>query len=373
MQGATQTLSSLLVLLGLVVFVACLYLARAVMVPVALAGLLAFLLAPIDNVLQRLGLARGLSVGLITLVSLSLVVIITWGIAGEVKEFAQQLPTYKGNIKKRVDDLRWDGKGTILAKARDAVEEIIGEVTTNTPSEKPVSSPIPVMVQADKTQTLLAVISPILGTLFGVLLVIVLVVFMLLERKELRARVIHSLSDKRKGAANQAFDEAGRLIGRYLGAQLVMNACLATTIGVALFFLGVPYALLWGFTILALRFIPYIGIWIAAAFPLVVSLATSSNWIQPLAVIGIFGVFEPLAGMVLEPILFGRTIGISKLAMLISIAFWTWLWGPVGLLLATPLTACLVVTAKYIPELRFIAVLLSDKPVTWSPRLRNKA
>ena len=362
MQGVSQTLSSLLMCFGLLVVVICLYFARAVMVPVALAGLLAFLLAPIDEALQRLGLARSISVGLITLLSLSLVVIITWGIAGEMKEFAQQLPTYKGNIKKRVEDLHWDGKGTALARARDTLEEIIGEVATDAPSQQSASSPIPVLIQTDKTQTLLSVISPVMGTLFNILLVIVLVVFMLLERKELRARVIRSLSDKRKSVVSQALDEAGQLVGRYLGVQFVVNACLATTIGLALFFLGVPYALLWGFTVLILRFIPYIGIWIAEIFPLVVSLATSSNWTQPLAVIGIFGVFEPLVGMLLEPIFFGRTIGISKLAMLISIAFWTWLWGPVGLLLATPLTACLAVIAKYVPELRFIAVLLSDTP-----------
>jgi predicted PurR-regulated permease PerM len=364
MQSATQKLLSLLVGFALVVVVVCLYLAREIVVPVVFAGLLAFLLAPLDKTLQRLGLTRSLSVGLVTLFSISLIFIIAWGIAGQVKEFAEQLPTYKGNIKKRVEDLRWGGKGTALAKARDTVEEVIGEVATNTPSKKPASSPVPVTVQTGKTQTLLSVISSVLGTLFNILLVIVLVVFMLLEREELRIRVIRSLGEKRGGVASKALNEAGQLVGRYLVAQSVVNACVATTIGIALFFLGVPYALLWGFTIFVLRFIPYIGIWIAATLPLVVSLATSSNWTQPLAVMGIFAVFEPLVGMVLEPILFGRTIGISKLSMLISIAFWTWLWGPVGLLLATPLTACLAVFANYIPELNFIAVLLSDKSQT---------
>jgi predicted PurR-regulated permease PerM len=364
MQSATKKLSSLLVGFALVIVVVCLYLTREFMVPVALAGLLAFLLAPIDKALQRLGLARTLSVGLVTLISISLIIIIAWGIAGQIKEFAEQLPTYKGNIKKRVEDLQWDGKGTALGKARATVEEVIGEVSTNIPSKKSASSPVPVTVQTGKTQTLLSMISPVLGTMFNVLLVIVLVVFMLLEREELRVRVICSMGEKRKSEAAKALDEAGRLVGRYLVTQSIVNACVATTIGVALFLLNVPYALLWGFTIFILRFIPYIGIWIAGTLPLVVSLATSSNWTQPLEVVGVFVVFEPLVGMVLEPVLFGRTIGISKLAMLISIAFWTWLWGPVGLLLATPLTACLAVIAKYIPELKFIAVLLSDKPVT---------
>ena len=359
---ASEKASPFLVGLVLAAVFFCLYFAREFMVPVALAGFLAFLLAPLDKTLQRMGLAHSLSVGLVTVFSISVIAIIASGIAGQVKEFAKQLPTYKGNIKKRVEDLRWDGKGTALAKARDTVEEVIGEVATNTPSTKSASLPVPVTVQTGRTQTLLSLVSPILGALFNILLVGVLVVFMLLERTELRARVICALSERRKSAVGQALDEAGQLVGRYLVAQSVVNACVATIIGVALFFLGVPYALLWGFTIFVLRFIPYIGIWIAATLPLVVSLATSSNWFQPLTVIGIFAVFEPLVGLVLEPMLFGHTIGISKLAMLISIAFWTWLWGPVGLLLATPLTACLAVIAKYIPELKFIAVLLSDKP-----------
>ena len=134
-------------------------------------------------------------------------------------------------------------------------------------------------------------------------------------------------------------------------------------IGLGLFLLGVPYALLWGVLIIILRFVPYIGIWIAALLPFAVSLATSSNWWQPLSVIAMFAVLETVAAMVIEPMLFSQSAGTSKLAMLIAIAFWTWLWGPVGLLLATPLTACLAVVAKYVPQLEFIAVLLGDKPM----------
>ncbi len=363
MQIVSRKLSSLIILAALVLVVVCLSLAREVAVPIALAVLITFLLAPVDKAFQRVGLPRSLSVVLVMFLALSLIVVIAWGITGQVKEFADKLPTYKGNIKKRVEDLRWDGKGTALAKARDTVEEVIGDVTTNTPPKKSGAQPVPVTVQNDTAHSLLSIVSPVLGSLFNILLVIVLVVFMLLERDEFHARMIQSMGDKRGSSASKALDEAGQLVGQYLVAQSVVNACVATTIGVSLFFLGVPYALLWGFSIAILRFIPYIGIWIAATLPLSVSLATSPNWTQPLAIIGIFVVFEPLVGMILEPIFFGRTIGISKLAMLISIAFWAWLWGPIGLLLATPLTACLAVIAKYVPELKFIAVFLSDKPV----------
>jgi predicted PurR-regulated permease PerM len=363
MQNASQKLSPLVVLGVLVVAVVCLYLAREIMVPIAFAIFLSFLLAPIDKAFQRLGLPRSVSVVLVALLSLLLIVLAAWGTTGQLKEFADKLPTYKDNIKKRVEDLRWDGKATSLTKARDAVEEVIGDVTTNAPSKKSAPQPVPVTMENNTAHSVLSIIPPVLSSLFNVLLVIVLAMFVLLERDELRIRVIHSMGEKRGGVANKALDEAGDLVGRYLIAQLMVNICVATAIGLSLFLLGVPYALLWGFLIAVLRFIPYVGIWIAAAFPLAVSLATSSNWTQPLEVMGIFAVFEPLVGMVLEPIFFGRTVGISKLAMLISITFWTWLWGPVGLLLATPLTVCLAVISKYVPDLKFIAVLLSDEPV----------
>ncbi len=167
---------------------------------------------------------------------------------------------------------------------------------------------------------MLSVLSPVLGTLFNTLLIIVLVIFMLLEREELRDRMIGSFGEKHKATIRKALDEAAHLVGRYLKAQGIVNLSVATVIGLALFVLGVPYSLLWAFSIAMLRFIPYIGIWIAATLPLVVSLATSTNWFQPLGVVGAFVIFEPCVGMIMEPILFGRTIGISKLAMLIAIA-----------------------------------------------------
>jgi hypothetical protein len=206
-------------------------------------------------------------------------------------------------------------------------------------------------------------VRPLLESLFYILLVAMLVMFMLLERDELRNRAIRLLGYGRLSLTTQALDEAGQRVSRYLFTQFIVNACLGVVIGLGLFLLGVPYALLWGFLIIILRFVPYIGIWIAAILPFAVSLATSSSWWQPLSVIALFAVFESVVAMVIEPMLFSQSAGTSKLAMLISIVFWTWLWGPVGLLLATPLTACLAVVAKYVPRLEFIAVLLGDEPV----------
>ena len=351
---------------ALVLIVASIYWARPVLIPVALAMLLTFLLSPADSALQRLGLGRAVSVALLAIITFSLIGVIGWAISVQVKEIAKNLPSYQGNIKKRIEDLQV-GQGTTLDKVRIEFEQLIGDVTTNAPSTEQARQPVLVAVQGGRFSSGIwqfsPMIQPLLESLFYILLVATLVIFMLLERDELRNRAIRLLGYGRLSLATQALDEAGQRVSRYLFAQFIVNACLGVVIGLGLFLLGVPYALLWGFLIIFLRFVPYIGIWIAAILPFAVSLATSSNWWQPLSVIALFAVLEPIAALVIEPMLFSQSAGTSKLAMLIAIAFWTWLWGPVGLLLATPLTACLAVVAKYVPQLEFIAVLLGDEPV----------
>jgi predicted PurR-regulated permease PerM len=356
-----------LVVLGtLMLIVASMYWARPVLIPVALAMLLTFLLSPVDSALQRLGLGRIVSVALLAVLTFALIAGIGWVISLQVREFAHHLPGYHGNIKKRIEDLQV-GKGTTLDKVRLEFEQLIGDVTTNAPSAEQARQPVLVAVQEGRFSSgmwqLSPMVRPLLESLFYILLVAILVIFMLLERDELRNRAIRLLGYGRLSLTTQALDEAGQRVSRYLFAQFIVNACLGVAIGLGLFLLGVPYALLWGFLIIILRFAPYVGIWIAAILPVAVSLATSSNWWQPLSVLALFAVLEPVVALVIEPMLFSKSAGTSKLAMLIAIAFWTWLWGPVGLLLATPLTACLAVVAKHVPQLEFIAVLLGDEPM----------
>jgi predicted PurR-regulated permease PerM len=359
--------SSPLVVVGtLMLIVASMYWARPVLIPVALAMLLAFLLSPADSALQRLGFGRVASVALLALIAFSLLGVIGWAISLQVKEFAQNLPSYQGNIQKRIEDLQVR-QGTTLDKVRIEFKQLIGDVSTNAPSAEQARQPVLVAVQGGRFTSGIwqfsPIVRPLLESLFYIMLVAILVIFMLLERDELRNRAIRLLGYGRLSLTTQALDEAGQRVSRYLFAQFIVNACLGVLIGLGLFLLGVPYALLWGFLIIILRFVPYIGIWIAAAFPIAVSLATSSTWWQPLSVIAMFAVLEPVVGMVIEPMLFSQSAGTSKLAMLIAIAFWTWLWGPIGLLLATPLTACLAVVVTYVPQLDFIAVLLGDEPM----------
>jgi len=353
-----------LVVLGtLLLIVAALYWARVVLMPVALAMLLTFLLSPCDRALQRLSLGRVVSVTLLTVLTFSVIGVFGWAISVQVKEFANELPGYHSNIKKRVEDLQV-GKGTALGKVLAEFELLIGDVKTNAPPAEQVSKPVLVTVQGGRFSSgEWQLVLPLLESVFKILLIVMLVIFMLLERDELRNRVIRLLGYGRLSLTTTALDEAGRRVSRYLLTQAIINASMGLVIGMGLFLLGVPYALLWGILIVILRFVPYIGIGIAALLPFAVSLATSSSWWQPLSVLGMFGVFETVAAMVIEPMLFSQSAGTSKLALLIAIAFWTWLWGPVGLLLATPLTACLTVVAKNVPHLEFIAVLLGDVPM----------
>ncbi|MHB8910506.1 MAG: AI-2E family transporter [Syntrophales bacterium] len=359
-------LSPLVVVGTLVLIVASMYWARAVLIPVALAILLTFLLSPADSVLQRLGLGRVVSVALLAVLMFSLIVILGWAISLQVKEFANDLPGYQGNIKKRIEALQV-GQGTTLDKVRIEFEELLGDVNANAPTAEPARQPVLVTVQGGRFSSgmwqLSPMVRPLLESLFSILLVAILVIFMLLERDELRNRAIRLLGYGRLSLTTTALDEAGHRVSRYLLTLSIINAGVGLVIGLGLFLLGVPYALLWGVLIFILRFVPYLGIWIAALLPFAVSLATSSNWWQPLTVLGMFAVFETVAAMIIEPMLFSQSAGTSKVAMLIAIAFWTSLWGPVGLLLATPLTACLAVVAKYVPQLEFIAVLLGDKPM----------
>jgi predicted PurR-regulated permease PerM len=352
---------------SLVLIVASMYWAREVLMPVALAVLLTFLLSPADNALQRLGLRRAFSVMLLAVLTFSLIGVIGWAVTVQVKGLANDLPGYQANIKKRVEDLHV-GKGTKLDKLRTAFGPLLGEEDANaSPSEKALQ-PVRVTMQGGRLSpdAWRQLVLPLLAYLLEILLVVMLVVFMLLERDELRNRVIRLLGYGRLSLTTTALDEAGDRVGRYLFVQFIINACLGMAIGLGLALLGVPYALLWGVLVIILRFVPYIGIWMGAILPFAVSLATSPSWWQPLSVLAMFAVIEPVVSMIIEPMLFSQSAGTSKLAMLIAMAFWTWLWGPVGLLLAMPLTACLAVIAKNVPQLEFIAVLFGDEPMMQS-------
>jgi hypothetical protein len=218
-----------------------------------------------------------------------------------------------------------------------------------------------------QTPSVLWQLPSVLESLATAGLVIVLVVFMLIRYADLRGRMLYLAGYHRLTIATKALDEAGHRISRYLLMQSIINGSFGAAAGLGFFLLGVPYAMLWGFLAAVLRFIPYAGPTVAAVLPSALSLAVFPGWGQPLLVIGLILVLELASNMIMEPLLYGQSVGISEVALLVAVAFWTWLWGAVGLILATPMTVCIGVLGRYVPQIEFIGVLLGDEPAMKVP------
>ncbi|MDP2700848.1 MAG: AI-2E family transporter, partial [Candidatus Rokubacteria bacterium] len=239
------------------------------------------------------------------------------------------------------------------------MEDVVGEIQKTDKPGVTRQKPVAVILEPP---SILAHLPTLLQALASAVVVTVLMIFMLLERREIRDRVILLIGYRRMTATTRALDEAGARISRYLLMQSIINGGFGVAVGLGLFLIGVPYAVIWGSLAAALRFIPYVGAFVAVLLPLALSLAVFPGWLQPALVVGLFLVLEVVTS-VMEPWLYGQSAGISQVALLIAVIFWTWLWGPIGLLLATPLTVCLIVLGKHLPALGFIVVLMGDRPV----------
>jgi predicted PurR-regulated permease PerM len=373
-----RKLPLLYVLACMVLVTACLYWAKAVLIPVALAILLTFLLNPVVSGLQRTRvLSRTSAVLLVVVLAFSVVGGIGWTVTRQLTTLAYELPRYQENLKQKISALRALEKGGVIERLQNTIKEVTGELqrgTPPTPEIQPMGEPkqelqggtekpVPVVVQGPSVFWQLPLLLEPLAT-GG--LVIVLVIFMLIQYADLRSRLVRLAGYGRLTIATKALDEAGQRISRYLLMQSIINGSFGFAVGFGLFLIGVPYAILWGFLAAVLRFIPYVGPIVSAFLPSALSLAVFPGWAQPFLVIGLILILELASNIVMEPLLYGQSAGVSEVALLVAVAFWTWLWGPVGLLLATPMTVCLGVLAKYIPQLEFIGLLLSDEAVMGS-------
>jgi predicted PurR-regulated permease PerM len=336
-----------------------LYWLQAVLIPIALAILLTFLLSPAVGALQRRGLGRVPAVLVTVVLALSVLGGIGWTLTRQLVTLADELPQYSLNIHQRIADLRGASKGGSVEKVQKTVEDVVGEIQKTDKPGVTRQKPIAVVLEPP---SILAHLPTLLQALASAVVVTVLMIFMLLERRELRDRVILLIGYRRLTATTRALDEAGARISRYLLMQSTINGGFGVAVGLGLFLIGVPYAVIWGVLAAALRFIPYVGSFVAALLTLALSLAVFPGWLQPALVVGLFLLLD-LVVMVVEPWLYGQSAGVSQVALLIAVIFWTWLWGPVGLLLATPLTVCLIVLGKHLPALGFIVVLMGDRPV----------
>ena len=362
---SAEKLPSLIAVATFVLIIASLYWAQAVLIPVALAILLTFLLSPVTDAVERIALGRLPSVMFVVVLTFSLLGGIGWIVTLQFGSLANELPKYTGNIRQKIADVRGAGKGGALEKVQKTVDEVKSEIQKDDEQPtKAIDQRGPVLVQPLQSFTFWPVpsaIGPMVERFASAGLVIVLVIFMLIQREDLRNRLIRLVGYGRLTVTTRALEEAGQRISRYLLMQTIINSSFGLAVGFALYLIGVPYAIFWGFFAAVLRFIPYVGPFAAGMLPSALSLAVFDGWLWPIVVVGLFLALELLNNMVLEPLLYGESAGVSGVGLLVAIAFWTWLWGPVGLVLATPLTVCVVVLSKYVPGMDFIGVLISDQ------------
>lgn len=361
--------------LTLVAIVAALYFGRDVLLPLAVAVLLTFALAPVVGWLRRIRIPR--IVAVITVVAAAFAAIILFGVivASQLGSLAQNLPYYQNNIETKVKTIKDANIGEDVfgrvSKLLDRLGREIESEDTDTTGidatpESEAEKPMPVRVvepAAQPLQVLQTLIGPLIEPLATGGIIIVVVIFMLMKREDLRDRFIRLVGAGDLHRTTAAIQDAGRRVGQYLLMQLVVNVTYAVPVGVGLYLIGVPNALLWGLLALVLRFVPYIGPVIATIFPLALALAVDPGWTMLLWTAALFIVLELISNNIVEPWLYGSRTGLSPIAIIVAAIFWTWLWGPLGLLLSTPLTVCLVVLGRHVPQFEFLDVLLGNEPV----------
>ncbi len=356
-------------LLTLVIVVGALYFARVVFIPLALAVLLTFLLAPLTVRLRRWGLGRVPSSIIVVFFSFIAVGILGGFMTSQLGDLAHKMPEYGENIRQKARSLRSSSGGLINRMTR-VVRNVTEELTPVPPAPAKTipgeEKPVPVEIRKNSFSPM-ELVPNVLGSVFNILvtagIVVVFVIFMLIQREDLRDRLIRLMGAGRVNVTTKALDEAADRVSRYLVAQLVVNLVFGTLVGIGLYFIGIENPILWGMFAALLRYIPYLGVWVAALMPAGIALAVEPGWLKVLLIFGLFIGIDILVYNFVEPKLYGSSTGISPLAILLAAVFWTWLWGPVGLLLATPLTVCLVVLGRYVPSLEFLSVVLSDTEV----------
>jgi predicted PurR-regulated permease PerM len=370
-----------IILLGTIT---ALYFAREIFIPFAFALILTFLLTPVVAFLHKLRLGRVVSVLITLLVSLAVAGGIGWVIANQLVDVINQLPLYRQNIRAKIDALHTPVKGQ-LGQAAESVKEIVREVTGPDAAATGVRSPSspaqrrnlkqagalpppPVSVRMVDPPTngwtdLRDLSIPILAPLGRAGIVVIFAVFMLLKREDLRNRVLRLAGLSQLNVMTQALDDAAGRVSRYMLLQFLVNAGFGALFGFGLYLIGVPNPVLWGALAGILRIVPYVGTLVAATLPIALSLAVFDGWLKPMLVFLMVIGLELIIANFVEPWLYGVHVGISSLALLVTAVFWTVLWGPAGLILSTPLTVCVVVLGRYVPQLSFLHILLGDEPV----------
>lgn len=389
-QGFMNLLSIAASMAIVALIVLALYVLRDILMPLTLAALLSFVLAPLVSRLVKWRVPRGVAVPMVVVAAFTALGLLGYVFVNQVTQLAAELPSYQQTLRQKVSDLKGGAKGGVLQGAVDVVQGLVNElnVTPDAPPAptppatsstgaatgplaspssspaQPTPRPVPVKVVDSETPlaALAAVITPLLHPLATTLMIVVFVAFILLQRDDIRNRFVKLAGGRDLPRTTAALNDAAKRLSKLFATQLMLNSAFGVMIGIGLWAIGVPNAILWAVTAAVMRFVPYIGALISAVLPLTMALAVDPGWTMAFWVALLFLVTDPLIGHVVEPLLLGRTTGLSPVAVVVSATFWTWLWGPIGLILATPMTVVLVVLGKHIEGLSFIDTLLGDEP-----------
>jgi predicted PurR-regulated permease PerM len=382
----TALLSTVAAAILAAMIIAMLYFGREIFVPIALAILLSFVLAPLVAILQRIHVPRGSAVVSVVILAFALIFAMGSLLATQLTQLAGDLPRYQSTISEKIQSFRDTkaGRGT-LERASDMLKDLSKELDkpkdaatapasgpTNSPNVPRPPTPVPVEVRQPDPgalESLRTLISPLVHPLATTGIIIIFVIFILLQREDLRNRIIRLAGSYDLQRTTAALDDAAGRLSRLFLTQLIVNGSFGVVIGIGLWIIGIPSAILWGILAAVLRFVPYIGAIIAAAFPLALAVAVDPGWSMLLWTVALFVIVEPVVGHVIEPMVYGRSTGLSPVAVVASATFWTALWGPIGLVLATPLTVCLVVLGRHVERLEFLDVMFGDRPALSPPEI----
>jgi predicted PurR-regulated permease PerM len=356
-----------------VTVIAALYFGKDILLPITVAVLLSFVLSPLVGTLRRLRIPRVVAV--VFSVGLALAIIGGVGalLGSQIVEVAGDLPLYQSTIEKKVDVLRKATLGRIsevASRFRGTLGQA-GQISPPPPSPageqaaRPEQTPVPVEVRQpppDPVALATRILTPVLHPLAAAAIIFIVAIFILMQQDDLRDRVIRLFGSRDLHRTTLAMDDAARRLSRFFLIQLGINTTFGVIIAAGLYFIGLPSPLLWGIIAALMRFVPYIGSYVAAGIPILLAAAVDPSWSLTLWVAALFLVTEPIIGQLVEPMLYGRSTGLSPISVVISAIVWGWLWGPVGLILSTPLTLCLVVLGRHVKQLEFLNVLFGDRP-----------
>lgn len=357
------TLSYVLLVLAICTI---LVLGKNVLVHIALGILLSFALTPIVNALERLGLGRALSVTGAILLALGMIAAVSYVGYSQASRFAADLPGYEDTIRQKISGVSKQlAQRGAFSSAADVISRALVDIEKIGEDATAVKSAVPVVRIDDEAHGIAALgqyLEPVFAPIETLLVVLLLTAFLLGERESIRNRLLRVFGTEDIQQTTAVMDDAGRRVGRMLLTQIAVNTCFGIVIGAGLWAIGLPSPFLWGILAGILRFVPFIGAIIGVVPPLIVAFAVDPGWSSLLLTLGLFVLIEPLLGHVIEPLLYGHSSGLSPVAIILAAAVWAFLWGPVGLVMSTPLTICLVVLGRYVGRLQFLEILLGDRP-----------